>query len=116
VVVGVGGGPDWALLGETEKFVPVSRQRVVDVVAGPTQVRVRVVGAVAEVVTFRIALIATSERGKGSFTTHVVGDSGGSDERGGSNDKDGGATAPRVVQQTVALGRDGRGTFTFNIN
>ena len=34
-----GGGADWALLGETSKFTPVSRQRVVSIVATASMVR-----------------------------------------------------------------------------
>ena len=57
VVAAVGNGSDWALLGETEKFVPVSRQRVLDVGADASQLQVVVAGAAAEVVSLSVALV-----------------------------------------------------------
>lgn len=66
VVAAVGNGSDWALLGETEKFVPVSRQRVVGIVAGASQLRVVVAGAAAEVIKLSVALV------DGASLRHVV--------------------------------------------
>ena len=99
VVAAVGIGPDWALLGETEKFVPVSRQRVVDIVADASQLRVTLAGAAAEVVTLHVALVSRE---------------GASDHGGGRSAPL--AAAPHVVRQAVRLGGDGRGTMTLDIS
>ena len=87
IVMAAGGGPDWALLGETDKFVPISRQRILGITTDASQLRVAVAGAASEVVTLRAALVARNSASAG----------------------------PQVVERTVTLGRDGRGAATFDI-
>ena len=87
IVMAAGGGPDWALLGETDKFVPISRQRILGITTDASQLRVAVAGAAREVVTLRAALVA----------------------------RDSASVGPQVVERTVTLGRDGRGAATFGI-
>jgi len=100
IVAAVGGGPDWALLGAAEKFVPVSRQRIVDVAADASTLRVELIGAAAEVVVLQVALIVS--RARSSSARH----------HGGGRS----AAVREVVQQAVTLGGDGRGSATLDIS
>ena len=90
VVAALGDGPDWSLLGETDKFVPVSRQRIKSVEADRAMVRVQLVGAAHELVTLRLGLA----------------------EKSGGD----GAKAIQVVLQSVRLGADGRGVVAFDVS
>ena len=118
-VAGAGGsagaGPDWALLGETDKFVPVSQQRIVDVVAGASQLVVAVVGAAAEVVTLRVALVdpvdGAAATPNATREAHVARARALHQQGPGSQGAP--RTVRRVLEQTVTLGKDGQGTVTF---
>ena len=85
-----GGGPDWAMLGETDKFIPVSRQRIRSIASDRTKVLVTLVGSAREVVTLRIAIIGAAAGASG-------------------------AGAVKMVAEVVTLDEGGDGTATFDL-
>ena len=85
----IGSGSDWALLGETDKFVPVSRQRIAALEADAFAVRVSLIGEARENVTMRLALVK-----RRMLTDPSI----------------------QVVEHTLTLGSDGKGLAKFDVS
>lgn len=88
VTAAIGSGSDWALLGETEKFIPVSRQRIMAVETDGAALRVKLIGEPREPVALRVALVKRS------------------------------AAEPsiQVVERVVTLGADGKGVAVYDVS
>jgi hypothetical protein len=97
VIAAAAGGLDWALLGECEKFIPVSRQRILGIDSNGTSVSIALVGTARENVTLTVALLVG-----GAVPATMPARSA--------------STVIQTVAQSVILGEDGKGVATFDLS